>query len=258
MARFTIKKVSVTDIDENEGKIIDSLDTADDRHTNAPSLNVIDNLSKKKIQTVTGTNFTLDDSVFDKATITANANATISITNEDGTLSQEYTLTSGQTKVCFTYEGETNISSTGSITIEYNTKERLLTNNDFDIVNKSYANYTGVATSPQNITGTTKTYINDMEITIKTTGKPLLITYNFPAISNTSTAKVFIDIDGSTGSTRSSTISSTTRTNYSASVIRTNLSAGTHTIKIAITGENSTSDISILAWLNKSLTAFEI
>ena len=97
-----------------------------------------------------------------------------------------------------------------------------------------------------------------MEITIKTTGKPLFIAYNFPAMSNAAAARVFIDIDGSSESTRSSTITSTTRINYSGSKIKTNLAARTHTIRIAVVGESSTSDISILAWLNKSLTAFEI
>ena len=34
---ITIKKVAVTPLPENEGKIIDSFDTTDDKRTNAPS-----------------------------------------------------------------------------------------------------------------------------------------------------------------------------------------------------------------------------
>ena len=36
-----MKKVGVTPIPENEGKIIDSFNTTDDKHTNAPSLNAV-------------------------------------------------------------------------------------------------------------------------------------------------------------------------------------------------------------------------
>lgn len=37
----TIKKVSVTSVTENSGQIIDSLNTSDDRHTNAPSIDAV-------------------------------------------------------------------------------------------------------------------------------------------------------------------------------------------------------------------------
>lgn len=37
----TIKKVAVTPVTENSGQIIDSLNTSDDRHTNAPSIQAV-------------------------------------------------------------------------------------------------------------------------------------------------------------------------------------------------------------------------
>lgn len=45
---ITIKKVAVTPLAENTGTIIDSLDTQDDKHTNAPSLNIVEQLVKSK------------------------------------------------------------------------------------------------------------------------------------------------------------------------------------------------------------------
>lgn len=37
-----IKKVAVTPVQVNNGTIIDSFNTSDDKHTNAPSLNAVD------------------------------------------------------------------------------------------------------------------------------------------------------------------------------------------------------------------------
>lgn len=37
-----IKKVAVTPVTQNTGSIIDSFNTSDDKHTNAPSLNAVD------------------------------------------------------------------------------------------------------------------------------------------------------------------------------------------------------------------------
>lgn len=38
-----IKKVSTTPVQQNQGQIIDSFQTTDDKHTNAPSLNIVEN-----------------------------------------------------------------------------------------------------------------------------------------------------------------------------------------------------------------------
>lgn len=56
----TIRKVSVTPLQVNEGQIIDSFNTSDDKHTNAPSLNAVSTeLTKYKLNgdfaVVTGT-----------------------------------------------------------------------------------------------------------------------------------------------------------------------------------------------------------
>jgi len=42
---LAIKKVSVVPLAENEGRIIDSFSTQDDKHTNAPSLNAVSNIT---------------------------------------------------------------------------------------------------------------------------------------------------------------------------------------------------------------------
>lgn len=39
---LNIKKVAVTPLPENEGKIIDSFNTTDNKHTNAPSINAVE------------------------------------------------------------------------------------------------------------------------------------------------------------------------------------------------------------------------
>lgn len=39
----TIKKISVTPLPKNEGKIIDSFNTTDDKHINAPSIDAVNN-----------------------------------------------------------------------------------------------------------------------------------------------------------------------------------------------------------------------
>ena len=44
-----IKKISVSDLPENEGKIIDSFNTSDDKHKNAPSLYATNNQIEEKI-----------------------------------------------------------------------------------------------------------------------------------------------------------------------------------------------------------------
>lgn len=52
----TIKKVAVTPMQENTGTIIDSFNTSDDKHTNAPSINAVEQkLSTVQTATVTAT-----------------------------------------------------------------------------------------------------------------------------------------------------------------------------------------------------------
>lgn len=46
---ITIKKVAVTPLPENSGTIIDSFNTSDDKHTNAPSLNAVENYVQRKV-----------------------------------------------------------------------------------------------------------------------------------------------------------------------------------------------------------------
>lgn len=53
-----IKKVSVSSLPTNEGKIIDSFNTSDDKHTNAPSLNAVLTLVGTNPEIVTNTNGT--------------------------------------------------------------------------------------------------------------------------------------------------------------------------------------------------------
>ncbi len=53
----TIKKVAVTPVTPNTGDIIDSFSTTDDKHTNAPSINAVEQaLANKQSKAYYGTN----------------------------------------------------------------------------------------------------------------------------------------------------------------------------------------------------------
>lgn len=57
----TIKKVAVTPIQENTGVIIDSFNTSDNKHTNAPSINAVEQkVSTVQTATVTATKSNID------------------------------------------------------------------------------------------------------------------------------------------------------------------------------------------------------
>ena len=52
-----IKKVAVTPVTPNTGDIIDSFNTSDDKHTNAPSINAVEQkLNDKQSKAYYGTN----------------------------------------------------------------------------------------------------------------------------------------------------------------------------------------------------------
>lgn len=57
----TIKKVAVTPVTPNTGDIIDSFNTSDDKHTNAPSINAVETkMSTVQTATVTVTKYDID------------------------------------------------------------------------------------------------------------------------------------------------------------------------------------------------------
>lgn len=64
----TIKKVRVTPVTPNTGDIIDSFNTTDDKTTNAPSINAVENFVSDKFSVVTGT-LSIDGSTSDIATL---------------------------------------------------------------------------------------------------------------------------------------------------------------------------------------------
>ena len=75
---ITIKKVAVTPVAQNTGTIIDSFSTTDDKHTNAPSINAVENYVNNNISPFKPKN--------DFAVITG----TISLTNGTGTTTIDY------------------------------------------------------------------------------------------------------------------------------------------------------------------------
>lgn len=80
-----IKKVSATPVQENTGAIIDSLNTSDDKHTNAPSINAIKTYVDNE---VTDINTDLAQCIVkgDIAVVTG----TISLTNGTGSTNLNY------------------------------------------------------------------------------------------------------------------------------------------------------------------------
>jgi hypothetical protein len=120
--------------------------------------------------------------------------------------------------------------------------------------------YQGFSNQAQTISGTTPATINNMSLTITTTGKPLFIATNFTGrTSNASyTALVKIYIDGVVKVQRLNTIISTTDTPYSGMALINNLEAGEHTIEIKVVGENTNSSISFPTYITRYLVAWEV
>lgn len=98
---ITIKKVDVTPLPENEGKIIDSFNTTDNKHINAPSIDIVEtefNEVNKKIQNiVTGKILNVIENEF----VISNGSVSGKINYTNG-------YTSSNCKIISAYAGETS------------------------------------------------------------------------------------------------------------------------------------------------------
>lgn len=140
----TIKKVAVTPLQENTGTIIDSFNTTDDKHTNAPSINAVEQkLSTVQTATITVTksdiqftlNFkrnmnivTLNVSMFIPTTVTSVANWLLSTdftmpewakTSDNTVVNLDNTITAGgfsynSDGVCFSSIADISLSRASS------------------------------------------------------------------------------------------------------------------------------------------------
>lgn len=199
----------------------------------------------------------------------------VTLINSSDTYGNSVILRPQEEKTAFTYDGETEVTSNGSIDVTYNTQPRLLNNDDvLDIVEplkeyvdreidnrkSSYASYSGTTGTLQTITGTTPTTITNMSVNIKTTGKPLFVATSFFAkASNTSySALAQVYVDGVQKVGRLNTIISTSDIPYTGMVLLDNIPAGNHTIEIKIAGENANSNITLPTWYTRYLNVWEI
>ena len=111
------------------------------------------------------------------------------------------------------------------------------------------------APSDQIISGSSSEVINDMEITLTTKGKPLLISWAFSCISSGGSPQILLYVDGEQKLQFLDSIGVNHINSYT--YVLTDISAGEHTFQLKANKGNA-SNITINAYTEKTFTITEI
>lgn len=123
-----------------------------------------------------------------------------------------------------------------------------------NILNSNTFNYNDWETS-QEITSSSQTTIKGMSTTIKTRGRALLVSFTVPLYHNGGTCFIKIVVDNVTKYTYGYSLNTNTVCSYTTVI--NNLSAGSHTVRIDIS-KNNTSSVKVLNYTSRNFTVAEI
>lgn len=123
-----------------------------------------------------------------------------------------------------------------------------------NILNSNTFNYNDWETS-QEITSGSQTTIKGMSTTIKTRGRALLVSFTVPLYHNGGTCFIKIVVDNVTKYTYGYSLNTNTVCSYTTVI--NNLSAGSHTVRIDIS-KNNTSSVKVLNYTSRNFTVAEI